>query len=251
MMYYIRCVLPLLLSAAIFVFTADSASADTNAVTVQTVDGAGAVTGAVGFSFTPTTNLNVTTVGYHDGGAANPIITFWSGTNFAIASYSLPPGSGSGLMITTNVALTLLAGQPYAITVQDGPLSSNKLIGLVFSTAPDYQVAAELTGFDSKRVNPSGGFEDLGTSTFYEGANFTFTTTSSVPAAPELTIALTNADTAVVSWPDSPGFVLQANLALETTNWFLVTNAVNTANGTNWIVDSPLENKKFFRLLHP
>jgi hypothetical protein len=72
------------------------------------------------------------------------------------------------------------------------------------------------------------------------------------PGAPLLTIRLTPNHTAIVSWPSpSPGFTLQHNADLNTTNWVGAPQTV-TDNGTNKfiIVDPPVGNR-FYRLFKP
>src|SRR5208282_786237 len=58
-------------------FLLPAAKADTDAVTPLAIYAEGYVVGGCGFSFTPTTNLAVTRVGYLDQGNSNPIIKFW------------------------------------------------------------------------------------------------------------------------------------------------------------------------------
>src|SRR5581483_6830539 len=58
------------------------AKADTTAVTPSDSSGVGYIDGAVGFSFTPVTNIVVTQIGYRDHGANTPVISFWSDTNY-------------------------------------------------------------------------------------------------------------------------------------------------------------------------
>ena len=67
------------------------------------------------------------------------------------------------------------------------------------------------------------------------------------PGAPTLTIAPASPGNATVSWtPNTPGFVLQENLNLATTNW------VNSVSGaTNPIVVPATLPKKFYRLIKP
>lgn len=92
------------------------ARADIDAVTNAFNEGSGYINGGIAFSFSTTTNLAVTSVGYLNIGASNPIVSFWSDTNFPIASYKLIPGASSGVMVYSNVTLTLLAGRRYSIS---------------------------------------------------------------------------------------------------------------------------------------
>ena len=69
---------------------------------------------------------------------------------------------------------------------------------------------------------------------------------------PLLTIRLTSANAAIVSWPSpSAGFILQQNADLNTTNWLAAPQSVSD-NGTNRfiIVNSPAGNH-FYRLFKP
>jgi hypothetical protein len=72
------------------------------------------------------------------------------------------------------------------------------------------------------------------------------------PGAPLLTIRLTAANTAIISWPSfSPGFVLQQNADLNTPNWVTAPQSVSD-NGTNkFILVNPLAGKHFYRLFKP
>src|SRR4051812_11751989 len=76
-----------------------SARADTDAVTVSAFGGGGFIAGGAAFSFTPTTNLLVTRVGYQQNDTVNPIITFWSNTNYPFAAYPLIHGLVNGQMV--------------------------------------------------------------------------------------------------------------------------------------------------------
>ena len=70
--------------------------------------------------------------------------------------------------------------------------------------------------------------------------------------APRLTITLTGANTAGVSWPSpSTGFVLQQNTSLTTPNWVSPSEPIND-NGTNrFIIVNPHAGNRFYRLSRP
>ena len=72
------------------------------------------------------------------------------------------------------------------------------------------------------------------------------------PGAPRLTIQLTSANAATVSWPSpSTGFILQQNADLNTANWVAAPQTV-TDNGTNrFIMVSPPAGNRFYRLFKP
>ena len=90
------------------------------------------------------------------------------------------------------------------------------------------------------------------------GGNFSLTSgfwslfAVQTPGAPLLTMRLTTANTAVVSWPSpSTGFILQQNTDLNTPNWVTVPQSVSD-NGTNkFIVVSPPTGNRFYRLFKP
>jgi hypothetical protein len=72
------------------------------------------------------------------------------------------------------------------------------------------------------------------------------------PGSPLLTIQLTAPNTAVVSWPaPSPGFHLQMNANITTTNWVNVVNPVTTINGRNQVTINPLPGNDYYRLVKP
>jgi hypothetical protein len=223
------------------------AKADPDAVTsVGQPAGNGFLSGA-GFLFTPTTNLTVTRIGYQDNSQVQPIIRFWSNTNSIIASFAFPAGSGSGLMVYSNINLTLLAGNRYSITLQDPSLNA-----VTVSAFANYQVAAQLTGFTSAMVQSDGAFTSFTTGVLYLGPNFSFQTAIALPTPPLLKLSLSNATTAIISWPaPSIGFVLQKNSSLSLSNWVPVTNGVTVVNSTNRVMVSPLTNNAFYRLFHP
>jgi len=69
---------------------------------------------------------------------------------------------------------------------------------------------------------------------------------------PPLTIARTDANTVIVSWPSRwVTFVLQQNSDLSPTNWRSVTNAVSVVGANNEVTLSPPVGHEFFRLVHP
>jgi hypothetical protein len=72
------------------------------------------------------------------------------------------------------------------------------------------------------------------------------------PGAPRLTIQLTSANAATVSWPSpSTGFTLQQNTDLNTPNWVAAPQTV-TDNGTiRFIMVSPPAGNRFYRLFKP
>jgi hypothetical protein len=153
------------------------AKADIDALTQSGTGFVGFYDGAVGFLFTPSVNLSVTSVQYLDFGSpgnSDPVISFWSGSNSVLASFTLAPGSGSGMMVSSNVSFSLTAGLPYSITLQDGALSSGNLVLFSGSTNGQFQVASQLAGYDSVFVNSNGVFASFGSGNAIFGPNFTF-----------------------------------------------------------------------------
>jgi hypothetical protein len=225
--------------------------ADIDAVTTGAFDAVGYMNGAVAFSFTPTTNLAVTRVGYLNIGANNPIVSFWSDTNFPFASYQLVPGPTSGQMVYSNVTITLLAGRRYSISIQDGPLSSSVVVLQAYANG-QFQPAPELAGYVGENISTAGVFNSFATNYFYLGPNFSYQIQAAPQPSPFLDISRSNADTAVITWPaPSSGFVLIQKPSLTVTNWALTTNAISVVNGTNEVIVSPLTGNQFYRLLHP
>jgi hypothetical protein len=162
--------------------------ADINAVTKSANGLKGWNYGAVGFYFIPSVNLNVTSVSYLDVSSpsngflgvssvsnANPIISFWAGSNSVLTSFALAPGSGSGLTVSSNVSFNLVAGQPYSITLQDGPLFQGNYMFFLGSTNGQFQVASQLTSYDSVGVISTGAFSSDGPDFALFGPNFAFT----------------------------------------------------------------------------
>ncbi|HXF11096.1 MAG TPA: hypothetical protein VN625_09950 [Desulfuromonadaceae bacterium] len=220
------------------------AKADTTAVTTgPTADFTGFASSPIGFAFTPLTNLVVSQVNYIDHGETQPIIRFWSG-NSAFATFNLPAGSNTGQTISTNVTLTLFAGQNYVITFQDGT-NGFTLINEYLT----FQLAPQLTNY-SVEVYQSGSFTNFGSNFYVAGPNFTFTNATGVVASPVLSITQNSPTNVTVTWPaPSTGFVLQRTPSLDSPAWTVVTNVV-TIGGTNQFSDVVISNR-FYRLYHP
>lgn len=230
-----------------------AAKADTDAVTNLVGNIHGYVNGAAGFSFTPTTNLAVTRVGYLNEGNVNPIVRFWAGTNYPMASFPLVTGAVSETMVYSNVSLTLLAGHPYSVTLQEGPTFSNTVVLKAYADFNvGFQVATQLTAYTYVTLNTAGAFSTGGSNGFLLGPNFSYQVQTTPITRPLLKMSRNNASTAVVAWPaPSSGFVLMQAPSLTATNWTLATNAVTVVNTTNQVVVSPLTSNRFYRLFHP
>jgi len=71
------------------------------------------------------------------------------------------------------------------------------------------------------------------------------------PGAPLLSIRITN-NTAMVYWPSpAPGFNLQANADLATTNWATPAETVNDNGTIRYILVNPPTGNRFYRLQKP
>ncbi|HHY84905.1 MAG TPA: hypothetical protein GYA07_05145 [Verrucomicrobia bacterium] len=72
------------------------------------------------------------------------------------------------------------------------------------------------------------------------------------PGAPLLTIFRTPTNTAVVSWPSpSTGWNLQQNDSLSTTNWITPPENVQDDGTNRFIVVTPPQGNRFYRLFKP
>ena len=73
-----------------------------------------------------------------------------------------------------------------------------------------------------------------------------------VSPGPTLRAGLTASGTVLIAWPaPSPGFALQQNPNLSTTNWTSVTNIPQVVGGENQISVSPAATRNFYRLMQP
>ena len=224
---------------------------------------AGGLNGGPGWSFVPTTNITVTSVAYLDlataGGDPNVVVTIWDSTNTVLAAYTgiTDPSAQQGDLVYGTVApLGLSAGQTYTITANTAPLSESSWLGALHdnSGAVDddtFQLAAQLTQFQAWQFNPDGTFSPLtpdpteNQQLLWLGPTFTYQL--GLPP-PTLTIALTNSESVVLSWPtNAVGYVLQTSLAV-TGSYANVTNSP-AVSGVRYVVTLPNTNPAaFFRL---
>ena len=258
----VKAIQSLILMPAFFVLgTAGFASralADTDAVAVSGYTAVGYNTGGAGFSFVPSTNLIVTRVGYLYMGEVDPVISIWSSTNSVLASYELAPGTSSLQMVYTNITLTLAAGQPYSITLQDGPLAAgNSVVFQASSTqgsAPNgqFQVAPDLTHYVGEEINSSGAFFNFDTNLFFLGPNFSYQIQPAQTLNPPmLTIQRIDPVTVTISWPSpSLGWMLQTNSNLGVLTWSDSGLPVSDNGTTRSVTISPPSGTQFFRLSH-
>jgi hypothetical protein len=226
-------------------------AADALAVTNGAPFAGGYAFGAPGFTFTPKTNLTVTSVGYWNSGLSSPVIRFWADTNIPMATFQLAASPSVNAMVYSNATLTLLGGHRYSITLQEGLVLANSFMLLNYFETPDFRPASVLTNYTATFINPSGVFTNGTSNSFLSGPNFTFQTGAATPLAPPLNIAANGPSEAVLSWPDAPGFVLQHRVAFTETNWAFAPLAVVASGGTNRATLTPLPDSGYFRLIYP
>jgi len=222
------------------------------------------LSGGPGWSFVPTTNLLVTSIGYLDlataGGDPGAVVTIWAGTNTVIASYTgiTDPSAELGDIVSASIpALALTAGQSYLITVYTAPLSASTWSGSLLDNSglvqyDPFQVAPELAQYRAWQLNPNGTFtpfypdpaEDQ--QLLWLGPTFTYLIGS---PRPSLTIAETNNNSVLLTWPtNAVGFVLQSSAAV-TGTYSNVTNSPSVI-GVNYATTLSRTNASaFFRLM--
>lgn len=226
-------------------------AADPLAITNGASGGGGFIFGAAVFSFTPATNLTVTSVGYWNNSLSNPIIRFWTDTNLPIATYLLAPSPSNGVMIYSNVSLPLLAGHRYSISLQDGTSAPPAALLAEFVEWPAFRPATVLSNYRSAVILGGGQFTSFSTNYFLLGPNFTFQTGAVMPEAPPLNITAAGPDAARLAWPATSGFVLQQQTNLAETNWTLVSQWPQIAEGSNQVLITPLPASGYYRLIYP
>jgi hypothetical protein len=223
------------------------------------------VYGGAGWSFSPTTNLTVTSVGYlgtATGGDPNAVVTIWAGTNSAIASYTpiTDPSAQPNEIVSAPVPpLLLAAGQTYSITVYAAPLSGSQWYGSVHDNSgflgyAPFEVAPELSNYHALSLNQDGTFAPLSSDPAQDQqllcSGPTFTYAIGLPP-PTLQIALASNNNVLLSWPtNAVGYVLQSSAAAMGT-YTSVTNAP-ILSGVNYLTTLPRSRAGgFFRLMKP
>ena len=157
---------------------------------------------------------------------------------------TLSPGERAGVRAGVRLislllfSTALVHAQSYSIdwfTIDGGGGTSTGGVYSVSGTIGQPEASSAMTGGN---YSVTGGFWSL----------FAVQT----PGAPALRIFLTATNTAVVAWlAPSPGYMLQSNTNLVTTNWSGVTNAVNVVGSENQVIISPPAGNKYFRLSNP
>ena len=220
--------------------------------------------GGAGWSFVPSTNITLTSVGYLDlaaaGGDPSAVVTIWAGTNSVLASYTgiTDPWAELGDIVSAPVSpLLLTAGQTYFIAVYLAPLSGSAWYGALHANTDvigydPFQVAPELGQYHAWQLGQDGTFAPfsadpaLDQQLLWLGPTFTYVV-GSVP--PVLQIALMNNNNVLLSWPtNAVGYVLQSSAAV-TGTYSSVTNSPSI-NGLNYVTTVPrTEAGSFFRLM--
>lgn len=230
-------------------------------------DISGNASGGYGWSFVPTTNLVITSVGYLNlsgvaGGDPNIVVTIWSGTNTVLTSFTgitNPAANDASIIYTTIAPLSLTHGQPYAITAYTAPLASS-LTAFAFLdstgtiTPYTFMVAPELGQYQCQQLSPGGTLSPAfpnptqNSQSLFLGPIFTYEISTPRPL---LKIAAAANQTVQLAWPtNAAGFALQRSLAV-TGTYVAVTN-VPSVVGTNYLTTLPSTNATgFFRLARP
>ena len=147
------------------------------------------------------------------------------------------------LVSVLSILFTIIAAEPglaqsYSIDwtkIAGGSGTSTGGIYSISGTIGQHDAGAPASGGNSSLV---GGFWAL--------------YTVQTPGAPTLSIKLTSTNTAIVYWPSpSPGWNLQANLNLSTTNWATPAEPVNDNGTSRYIIVNAPAGNRFFRLKNP
>ncbi len=224
------------------------------------------VGGGHGWSFVPTTNMVMTSVGYFNlkalGGDPNIVVTLWAGTNTVIASYTgiTNPAADVGTIISTAISpVSLTHGQTYSITVHTTPIATAATdFSLLDSsgavTMYTWILAPQLSQYQSLALSPGGtlsySFADPTQNQQLLLLGPTFSYDFSLPR-PLLNMTAGPSQTVQLTWPtNASGYSLQRSLVV-TGTYANITN-VPTIIGTNYSTTLPSTNASgFFRLAKP
>ncbi len=222
------------------------------AITNGASEGVGYVNGAAAFTFTPVTNLAVTSVGYNNLSVSNPVIRFWSDTNFIFATFPLTTSVSNGAMVYSNVQITLLAGRRYSISVQDGSNFPSAAMLLAFHNTNQFRPTSLLSNYVGATIISNGVFSGQTSNYYYRGPNFTFQAQGTALDVPQLNIVRGTGDSVILEWAASPaGWVVQQRTNLANSNWTLLTNAPAVVSGINRVTITPLATNRIYQLVHP
>ncbi len=221
----------------------------------------GIILGGTGWSFVPTTDILVTSVGYlinQDGGNPDAVVTIWAGTNTVIASYTgltNPAATFPSLLSKPVPPLPLSAGQTYSIMVYIAPLTNAGLYISVLDntgvfTSSTFNVASNLSQYAALQISQEGVISapDNNQTILYLGPTFTYSL--GVLVRPELRISLPDPANVRLSWTtNSPGFALQQSPAV--TGTYVALSNAPVVIGPDFTVTLPNTNAGFFRLAKP
>jgi len=157
-------------------------------------------------------------------------------------------------MVTTNhlVVANFVAGQTVTATAApanggvisgDGTFTNGTLVSLLATANPGYTFVDWTE--NGAVVSTTANYDFVVTSNRTFVANFAL-------IIPQMSVTASAPGSLVIAWPtNAPGFVLQQDSDLGTTNWSNVTNAVTVVGTNSQVTISPLIGNGFFRLMHP
>jgi hypothetical protein len=219
--------------------------------------------GGAGWSFVPTANLTVTSVGYLDlaaaGGDPYAVVTIWSGTNTVLASYTgiSDPFAPAGAIVSAPIApLSLTVGQTYTITVNASSLSDSSWYGALHDNSGQvlynpFQLGSALTQYQAWQLTRDGTFAPLSSDAglnqqlLWLGPTFTY---QIAPTPPRLTISLSPGNAVTLTWPtNASGYALQGSALVKGT--YLTLTNTPVVVGSNYSATLPRTNAaSFYRL---
>lgn len=181
-------------------------------------------------------------------------LSFAPATPFDLVQINIQPGGGTGFLLD-NLAVQAAGVSTVTIETSASPAAGGTTSGggTVNSGASVTVVATANAGYAF--VNWTEGGTSVSSSasyTFNAGANRLLVANFALQPAPRLSVVLTGANMAVLSWPAaSTGFVLKQNTNPGVPNWVPVTNAVNIVGDQAQVVVTPLPGNCFYRLTLP
>ena len=214
------------------------------------INGVGYFTPMTGWTFVPTTDLRVVSVGYSsvvDGSGLR--INFWEGTNHIIATYPIVQGFQTNAVLYQSVdGVTLRANAQYGISVEN-PYSDSLPVAVYSRQGDDgsatFDTSPFLTQFALFQVSTNGLWSPLpfNGDVLYLGATFQFALVS------KLTIGSLG-NSLLLSWPTSPNsFAVQQNLDLNPAHWTTLTNTPIVLGSENQISLPKPTGIIFYRLI--
>ena len=209
----------------------------------------------VGWTFTPTANLKITSLGFYDTNSYQ--VDIWQSTNQPIATYLFPNiGSPQTTNYQSIAPLTLTAGQNYGITLNVFNQRPGTLYVRLFwedSTHSNlFAVSPYLNGFESYFGTEETQWSPSGESPFNQSNVIIGPTFKFEVIPPVLNVAFSNSNV-MLAWPTNiSAFQLQSTPSIGFgADWQAVTNSPSVLNETN-IVILPIDSThRFFRLSGP